>query len=185
MTSATGNSHTLPKTADFVILGAGVMGASIAFHLAKRKAGKIVVIDKDHVGRGGSGRSSALVRMHYSFPPEVELALISLRMFQNWQEVVGQPGEFRKTGFVRIVHPNESARLKSNVEMQRRLGAKVDLISKEDLHELEPDWNVEEVEVAAYEPDSGYGDGGGGRRFPDRGPRYGRDLHLADSGNRI
>jgi glycine/D-amino acid oxidase-like deaminating enzyme len=75
-----------------------------------------------------------------------ELALISLRMFQNWQEVVGQPGEFRKTGFVRIVHPNESARLKSNVEMQRRLGAKVDLISKEDLHELEPDWNVEEVE---------------------------------------
>ena len=60
MTSANGNSHALPKTADIVILGAGVMGASIAFHLAKRKAGKIVVIDKDHVGRGGSGRSSAL-----------------------------------------------------------------------------------------------------------------------------
>ena len=109
MTSANGNSHALPKTADFVILGAGVMGASIAFHLAKRKAGKIVVIDKDHVGRGGSGRSSALVRMHYSFPPEVQLALISLRMFQNWHEVVGQPGDFRKTGFVRIVHPNEAA----------------------------------------------------------------------------
>ena len=65
--------------------------------------------------------------MHYSFPPEVQLALISLRMFQNWQEVVGQPGDFRKTGFVRIVHPNETARLKLNVEMQRRLGAKVDL----------------------------------------------------------
>ncbi len=161
MISANGNSHSLPKTADFVVLGAGVMGASIAFHLAKRKAGKIVVIDKDHVGRGGSGRSSALVRMHYSFPPEVQLALISLRMFRNWQEVVGQPGDFRKTGFVRIVHPNEGARLKSNVEMQRRLGAKVDLISKEDLHELEPDWNVDEVEVAAYEPDSGYGDGAG------------------------
>jgi glycine/D-amino acid oxidase-like deaminating enzyme len=137
------------------------MGASIAFHLAQRKAGKIVVIDKDHVGRGGSGRSSALVRMHYSFPPEVQLALISLRMFQNWQEVVGHPGDFRKTGFVRIVHPNEAVRLKPNVAMQRRLGAKVDLISKEDLHELEPDWNVDEVEVAAYEPDSGYGDGAG------------------------
>ena len=50
---------------------------------------------------------------------------------------------------------------RSNVEMQRRLGAKVDLISKEDLHELEPDWNVDEVELAAYEPDSGYGDGAG------------------------
>lgn len=152
-------SNSLPKTADIVILGAGVMGASIAFHLAKRKVGRIVVIDKDHVGRGASGRSSALVRMHYSFPPEVQLALISLRMFQNWQETVGQPGDFRKTGFVRIVHPNESERLQLNVAMQRRLGANVHLIGKRELHELEPDWHVDDVELAAYEPDSGYGDG--------------------------
>ena len=155
------NSSSLPKTADVVILGAGVMGTSIAFHLSKRKAGKIVVIDKDHVGRGGSGRSSGLIRMHYSFPAEVEFALISLRMFQNWQEVVGTPGDFRRTGFVRIVHPNETARLKLNVEMQRELGATVELIDKHQLRELEPDWNVDDVELAAYEPDSGYGDGAG------------------------
>jgi glycine/D-amino acid oxidase-like deaminating enzyme len=87
-----GNSNNSPpKTADIVILGAGVMGTSIAFHLAQRKAGKIVVLDKDRVGRGGSARSSALIRMHYSFPPEVQLALVSLHMFQNWQEIVGQP----------------------------------------------------------------------------------------------
>ena len=159
--SATSLPRTLPKTADIVILGAGVMGASIAFQLALRRAGRIVVIDKDHVGRGGSGRSSALIRMHYSFPPEVELALISLRMFQNWQEIVGQPGDFRKTGFVRIVHPNEMERLKQNVEMQRGLGARVELITGHELHELEPDWNVDDVELAAYEPDSGYGDGTG------------------------
>ncbi len=161
MTSANGNSSSLPKTADVVILGAGVMGASIAFHLAKRGAGKIVVIDKDHVGRGGSGRSSALVRMHYSFPPEVELALVSLQMFQNWQEVVGAPGDFRRTGFVRIVHPNETERLKLNVEMQRKLGATVELIDKDQLRELEPDWKVDDVDLAAYEPESGYGDGAG------------------------
>ena len=135
------------------------MGTSIAFQLAKRKAGKIVVIDKDHVGRGGSGRSSALIRMHYSFPPEVQLALVSLHMFENWQEVVGQTGDFRRTGFVRIVHPSEAERLKRNVEMQRSLGARVDLIDRHALNELEPDWNVDEVVLAAYEPDSGYGDG--------------------------
>jgi len=149
------------NTADIVILGAGVMGASIAFHLAKRKAGKIIVLDKDHVGRGGSGRSSALVRMHYSYPPEVQLALISLRMFQNWQETVGEPGDFRKTGFVRIVHPNETERLKQNVEMQRSLGVNVELITRQELKELEPDWVVDEIELAAYESDSGYGDGAG------------------------
>ncbi len=153
------NGH--PKTADVVILGAGVMGASIAFHLARRKAGNIVVLDKDHVGRGGSGRSSALVRMHYSFPPEVQLALVSLHIFQHWREVVGEPGDFRKTGFVRIVHPNETGRLKQNVEMQRKLGVNVQLITQRELRDLEPDWAVDEVELAAYEPDSGYGDGAG------------------------
>jgi sarcosine oxidase, subunit beta len=155
------STNSLPRTADIVILGAGVMGASIAFHLTQRHAGKVVVIDKDHVASGGSGRSSALVRMHYSFPAEVELALISLRMFQNWQEIVGVVGDFRKTGFVRIVAPNEMARLKLNVEMQRNLGVKVDLIDRRALQELEPDWVVDDVELAAYEPDAGYGDGAG------------------------
>ena len=154
-----GNSNSLPRTADVVIVGAGVMGTSIAFQLAKRKAGKIVIVDKDHVGRGASGRSSALIRMHYSFPPEVELALISLRMFQSWQDEVGGAGDFRRTGFVRIVHPNEIDRLKMNMEMQRRLGAQVELLDTRQLRELEPDWIVDDVELAAYEPDSGYGDG--------------------------
>jgi len=155
------HGNSLPKTADIVILGAGVMGASIAFQLAKRKAGRIVVVEKDHVGRGGSGRSSALVRMHYSYPPEVQMALISLKVFEHWREVVGEPGDFRKTGFVRIVHPAESERLKSNVEMQKKLGVNVRLIGCEELKQLEPDWVVDEIEVAAYEPDSGYSDGAG------------------------
>jgi sarcosine oxidase subunit beta len=147
------------RTADFVIVGAGVMGASIAFHLARRKAGRIVVLDKDHVASGGSSRSSALVRMHYSFAPEVQLALVSLKIFQHWREIVGEAGEFRKTGFVRIVHPAETERLKENVAMQLGLGANVELIDRHQLQELEPDWAVDEVELAAYEPDSGYGDG--------------------------
>ena len=153
------STNGVPKTADFIILGAGVMGASIAFHLARRNAGRIVVLDKDHAGSGGSGRSSALVRMHYTFPPEVQLALISLKIFQHWRDIVGEPGEFRKTGFVRIVHPGESEALKQNVAMQRNLGANVELIDRHQLKELEPDWQVDEVEFAAYEPDSGYSDG--------------------------
>ena len=152
---------TLPKTADIVILGAGVMGASIAFHLAKRKAGQVVVLEKDHVGRGGSGRSSALIRMHYSYPPEVQLAVLSLKIFLNWKEIVGEVGDFRQTGFVRIVAPTESERLRANVEMQKKLGVHVQLISKKELQKLQPDWSLDDVEMAAYEPDSGYGDGAG------------------------
>src|SRR6185369_10460111 len=153
--------YKIGSPADFVILGAGVIGASIAFHLAQQKAGKILVIDKGHVGQGGSGRSSALIRMHYSYPPEVQLALVSLYMFENWRDIVGKEGDFRKTGFVRIVHPGETERLKKNVEMQRKLGVNVKLMDRVELRELEPDWKVDEVELSAYEPDSGYGDGAG------------------------
>jgi len=152
------NGH---KTADIIIIGAGVMGASIGFHLAQRKAGRILILDKAHAGNGGSGRSSALVRMHYSFLPEVQLALISLHMFERWTEILGEPALFHKTGFVRIVHPNESGRLRLNVEMQQKVGVNVRLIDRQELSDLEPDWRVDDVEVAAYEPDSGYGDGAG------------------------
>ena len=82
-------------------------------------------------------------------------------MFEHWREVVGGDGDFRKTGFVRIVHPGETERLKQNVEMQRKLGVNVQLVDRAELKKLEPDWTVDEVELAAYEPDSGYGDGAG------------------------
>lgn len=152
-------SSSSGTTADIIILGAGVMGASIAFHLAQRGAGHIVVLDKDHAGQGSSSRSSALVRMHYSFPPEVELAVKSLEMFQSWKELLGRESHFRKTGFIRIVPENEMDRLEANVEMQRACGANVEILERRALEELEPDWNFGDVPAAAYEPDSGYSDG--------------------------
>ncbi|HEY7513067.1 MAG TPA: FAD-binding oxidoreductase [Vicinamibacteria bacterium] len=149
------------RSAEVVIVGAGVMGASIAFHLALRKAGRVIVVDKADVGHGGSGRSSALVRMHYSFPPEVRLAVKSLEIFRAWSEIVGRPGDLRVTGFVRLVPGGEADRLRRNVEMQRSLGVNAEVIGPRELQELEPDWNVDDVVAAAYEPESGYGDGAG------------------------
>jgi sarcosine oxidase subunit beta len=155
--SSSGNG----RGADILVLGAGVMGTSIAFQLARRKAGRIVIIDKDHVGRGASGRSSALIRMHYTFPPEVQLAVKSLEMFENWRDLTGQPGDFRRTGFLQLVPAEQIELLKANVEMQRRNGVRVELLSAGDVKKIEPDWYVDDIVAAAYEPDSGYGDGSG------------------------
>jgi sarcosine oxidase subunit beta len=154
-------SRELSPTADVVILGAGVMGASIAFHLARRKAGRILVLDKGDVAHGGSGRSSALVRMHYSFPPEVDLAARSLEIFRTWKSYVGRDGDFRQTGFVRIVPEKELPRLEKNVAMQRAHGVDARVVDRAQLHEIVPDWNVDDVPYAAWEPGSGYGDGTG------------------------
>ena len=138
------------KTADFVIIGAGVMGTSIAYHLAARRAGRIVLLDKDHVGRGASGRSSALIRMHYTFAPEVQLALKSLEMFRNWTEITGERGDFRRTGFVQLVPASNARLLEKNVEMQRRLGVNVEILSVDELRKLEPDWYVDDGVAAAH-----------------------------------
>jgi glycine/D-amino acid oxidase-like deaminating enzyme len=154
-------SRELPATADYVILGAGVMGASIAFHLARRNAGRIVVLDKGDVAHGGSGRSSALVRMHYSFPTEVDLAVKSLGIFRRWPEYVGRAGDFRQTGFVRIVPVKELWRLEKNVEMQRAHGVDARVADRKELSEIVPDWRLDDVPYAAWEPGSGYGDGTG------------------------
>lgn len=146
-------------TADFLVIGAGVIGASIAFHLARRKTGRVLVLDRGLAAQGSSSRSSALVRMHYTLPQEVQLALTSLEIFTHWEDYVGRPGSFKKLGFIRLVPAHESGKLARNVEMQRRLGANARLISAREVKEIEPDWRVDDVEVAAYEPDSGHGDG--------------------------
>jgi sarcosine oxidase subunit beta len=146
-------------TADFIVIGAGVIGASIAFHLARRKAGRVLVLDRGLAAQGSSSRSSALVRMHYTLPQEVRLALVSLEIFTSWKDYVGRPGNFRKLGFVRIVPAHEAPRLAANVAMQRELGANTRLITAQELLAIEPDWRVDDVRLAAYEPDSGYGDG--------------------------
>jgi sarcosine oxidase subunit beta len=142
-----------------VVVGAGVTGASIAFHLARRGAGRVLVLDQGELAHGGSGRSSALVRMHYSFPPEVQLARKSLDYFERWPEVVGRPGDFRRTGFVRIVPAGERDKLDANVAMQRSLGVDTRVITAGELKEIAPAWRLGEDEAAAWEPGSGYGDG--------------------------
>src|ERR1035437_5251486 len=146
--------------ADICIVGAGVMGTSIAYQLARKNLGRIVICDQGSVGEGMSGRSSALIRMHYTFREEVELAVHSLRMFREWPQIMGGQPVFQAAPFVRIVHPDEIGKLRQNVAMQRECGARVELIDRATLAGLAPSWAVEDVALAAYEPESGYASGG-------------------------
>jgi glycine/D-amino acid oxidase-like deaminating enzyme len=142
-----------------LIVGAGVIGAATAFHLTRLRAGSVTVLDRAAVGSGMSSRSSALVRMHYTFPPEVDLAVRSDAMFDAWTELTGRPACVRRTGFVRIVAKSETARLRENVAMQRTRGANAEVIDAVELARLAPGLRADDVECAAWEPHGGYGDG--------------------------
>ena len=101
--------------ADVLVVGAGVIGAATAFHLTRMGAGSVTVLDRGTVGSGMSSRSSALVRMHYTFPPEVDLAVRSDAMFDAWTDLTGRPSCVRRTGFVRLVAKEETDLLRANV----------------------------------------------------------------------
>ncbi len=89
-------------TADAIIIGAGVHGASLAFHLALRGL-KPVVLERRFLASEASGYSSGLVRMHYDLELESRLAWDSFQYFRSWSEIVGGDCGFTRTGFIQLV----------------------------------------------------------------------------------
>jgi glycine/D-amino acid oxidase-like deaminating enzyme len=148
---------------EVIVVGAGVVGCSLAFHLARAGA-RVTVFDKEReVCAGMSARSGALLRMHYTFAPEAELAWKSLAYFAHWEEMVGRDAERRGCGFVRtgfaiLVGPPNVEKLRANVAMLRAIGVDTSVVEPAELRSLEPAIKVEDVALAAYEPQSGYAD---------------------------
>lgn len=146
-------------SASVIVVGAGVVGAATAFSLAELGAGDVLVVDRATVGSGMSSRSSGLVRMHYTYGPEVELAVRSDHMFDMWPDLVGRPPCISRTGFVQLVLPADEAHLRANVAMQQNLGARAEIIDQAALAHVAPGLRVDDLTFAAWEEHGGYGDG--------------------------
>lgn len=145
----------MTKTADVIIIGAGVHGASLAFHLSKRGV-QVIILEKQFIGAGATGRSSGLVRMHYDTEIDARLAWLSFDYFRNWQEMVGGNCGFTRTGFVQLVSNQYVDMLKKNTAMHHDIGIASILVDAGDLRRLVPGMHVDDSEMAAYEPESGY-----------------------------
>src|SRR5208337_1978026 len=146
-------------SADLVIVGGGCIGCSTAFHAAKLdRSLKIILIERQHIAWGTTGRSTAIVRQHYSNPETAGMALESLKVFESFPEAVGGDAGFTRTGFTLAVGSKDEAALRRNVDMQRRLGIETSVLEPGELKKLQPDASVEGLTAAAYEPRSGYAD---------------------------
>jgi sarcosine oxidase subunit beta len=143
-------------TCDFLIVGGGVIGASIAHALARRHAGRVILLEKSFLGAGSSGKSGAIVRQHYSNRLTASMAQKSLRVFEHFSDLVGGPPVFTHTGMVLIVPERGRAGLEANVQMQRELGIQVRLLAAQELLEIDPNARLAEDEVAAYESEAGF-----------------------------
>ena len=143
---------------DVLVIGAGVMGASIAFHLAERGL-NVAILERKVTASGATGHSSGLVRMHYDLATESELTFKSYQLyFNNWKERVGGECGFQQTGFLQIARREHEDKLRGNVTNQQKIGIHTSVISVDEVRRLFPDLKTDHFDYAAYEPDSGYAD---------------------------
>ena len=148
----------MTQTTNAIVIGAGVMGASIAFHLAERGL-KPAILERKVTASGATGHSSGLVRMHYDLAAESKLTFQSYQIyFNNWKERVGGECGFQQTGFIQINSREEEAQLRGNVANQQKIGINTSVITAKEVKELFPDLATDHFDYAAYEPDSGYAD---------------------------
>lgn len=147
----------MSRTFDVVVVGGGIMGCSTAFHLSQRGL-KVALVERANIGSGGTGRSSAIIRQHYSNEITARMALHSLHVFQNFQELLGDECGFTCTGFVAVVEAKDRAGLEENVALQRGVGIRTQILGADDLREIMPGVDAGDVVAAAYEPESGYAD---------------------------
>jgi len=144
-------------TADVVIIGGGVTGTSIAFHLAVRGVRNVIVLDKSVIAAGGTGRSSACVRQHYSTAETCRMILYSLDCFQRFADLTdGGSCGFKHTGYLLGVDDRMRKPMEASVALQRSVGIKTSLVSPTELREIEPRLRTDDLVAGCYEPDSGY-----------------------------
>ena len=148
----------MKSTADVVIVGGGVIGASILFNLGRLGVTDTLLVEKDVLGSGSTGRSQAICRMHYSNPVTAAMAWESLGIFTNFNEVVGGEAGFVETGYLVVVKEEDSAGLAHNVAMQYGLGIDTMRVTAKDFEDIAPMVSVAEDEYMAWEPLSGYAD---------------------------
>jgi sarcosine oxidase subunit beta len=176
-------SSIAPTSADVVVIGGGIMGTSTAWQLARRGAGRVVLLEKATIAAGASGWTGALLRRHYTNRPEATLAHQSHLVFQNWSEIVGGSCGYEPHGLIVTLDQSPEvaqnvALLAKNVAFQQSLGIETQVITAAELKKLQPWCYVDDVQTVAYEPTSGYADAPlATRSMSDAAEREGAVVH--------
>ena len=148
----------MSQSADVVIIGGGVMGCSILYNLARLGVTNSLLVERDVLGSGSTGRSQAICRMHYSNRVTAEMAWESLKIYRDFDNAVGGSSGFVNTGYIVVVEGEEQSGIEKNVALGQALGIETGMVDAEDLRDLAPMVTIHENELAAWEPNSGSAD---------------------------
>lgn len=147
------------ERADVVIVGGGILGASIAYHLATRGVRDVVVLERDQLGGGSTTRNAGGVRLQFSTEINVRLSLRSLPRIEHFAEEMGVDPHLRQVGYLFLItEERDVAPFEESLAMQKRLGAPVQRLDAAGVHDVFPELRVDDLRFATLCMRDGYCD---------------------------
>ena len=136
----------MEKTADVVIIGGGIIGLSIAYHLASKKAGRIVLFEKGQLGEGSTSRCAGGIRTQFSTEINILFSLESLKTFEQFKNEFGVDPEFRKIGYLFLATTEEEVEIfNQNTKLQKKFDVAVEFLSAEEISSRWPYLRIDDV----------------------------------------
>lgn len=150
----------MQDSADIVVVGGGCIGVSVAYHLAKRGAGKVLLLERDEfLGQESTGKCAGGIRAQFSTEVNTRLSLLSIKAFENWQQEIGEPLQYWQWGYCFLLTSDELvANFKKSFKMWKRLGMEPEWWSPEEVARRLPYINMEGVQGATFHQRDGFGD---------------------------
>lgn len=149
------------ENADVVVIGGGVVGLSVAYHLAKKGCPRVIVLEKGLTGSGATGKSVGGIRHQFSTEINVRLSIESIKMFKSLSDELASPVDLKWVGYLLLCSAEgEMGAMRANMAMQRGLGVQVELLKGDEVKKLFPQLNCDDLAGAAFCPQDGYGDPG-------------------------
>jgi sarcosine oxidase subunit beta len=151
----------MTETADVVIIGSGIVGSSVAYHLTEQGCTNVLVVEREaHQGKGSTGKSMGGVRAQFSTDVNIQMSRYSIDFFSRFDEVLGHPADYRPHGYL-FCATNEQhfEYLKTNRKRQMALGVNnVELVSRDEIARFVPQLRVNDIIGGTFCPTDGFVD---------------------------
>jgi sarcosine oxidase subunit beta len=147
----------LEQVADVVIIGGGVIGLSIAYHLGQRKAGKIILLEKGQLGEGSTSRCVGGIRTQFSTEINIRFSLESMKTFDHFEEEFGVNPEFKRIGYLFLAKTDQDVKVfQQNLILQKQFGIPVEWLHPDEIRRRFPYLKMDDILGGTFSPRDGY-----------------------------